>query len=234
MMPSLSYLERRNQLHRYFDRTAAEAWRRMMSDEPLGRIRATVRAGRSDMRAELLGRLPDDLSGCRLLDAGCGRGDVAFEAAARGAEVVAVDVAESLLDQGRRRLIDWQGSGSVRFLHDDMCDPALGRFDYVVAMDSLIHYAGPDMLGALAHLARRTERAILFTFAPKTPLLAMMHFTGRLFPRSDRAPAIEPVGEATLCRRAERDARLADWSARLGRRVSRGFYISQAMELVRR
>lgn len=233
-MPNLSYIERRDELHHYFDRTAAEAWRRMMSEEPLGRIRATVRAGRAEMRAALLAKLPEDLAGLRLLDAGCGSGDFAFAAAERGAEVVAVDVAESLLDQGRRRKAGWSGRGSVRFLHGDMCDPALGRFDYIIAMDSLIHYAPRDMLAVLGHLAQRTEQAILFTVAPKTPLLATMHFMGRLFPRSNRAPAIEPIAPRRLCRRVAVHPGLEEWRASAGRRISRGFYISQAMELERR
>ena len=38
--------------------------------------------------------------------------------------------------------------------------------------------------------------SILFTFAPRTPLLAVMHAVGRLFPRGDRAPAIVPVAGA--------------------------------------
>ncbi len=58
----------------------------------MSRIRATVRAGRDAMRAELLSWLPADLTGRRLLDAGCGTGALAVEAARRGAEVVAVDV----------------------------------------------------------------------------------------------------------------------------------------------
>ncbi len=38
------------QLETYFDRTAVEAWARLTSDAPVGRIRATVRAGRDQMR----------------------------------------------------------------------------------------------------------------------------------------------------------------------------------------
>jgi magnesium-protoporphyrin O-methyltransferase len=72
MMPTLSYLERRGELETYFDRTAVDAWKKMTSDAPLGRIRELVRAGRDEMRATILSWLPDDLSGMRILDAGCG------------------------------------------------------------------------------------------------------------------------------------------------------------------
>jgi magnesium-protoporphyrin O-methyltransferase len=82
-MQHSSYLERRGQIEAYFDRTAAKAWERLTSDAPVGRIRATVRAGRDQMRSTLLSWLPADMSGQRLLDAGCGTGALAAEVASR-------------------------------------------------------------------------------------------------------------------------------------------------------
>ena len=49
-MNSTGYIERREQIETYFDRTAAKAWERLTSNAPVGRIRATVRAGRSHPR----------------------------------------------------------------------------------------------------------------------------------------------------------------------------------------
>src|SRR5271155_1816393 len=102
-MPGATYAQRRGQLETYFDRTAAEAWSRLTSDAPVSRIRATVRAGRDRMRATLLGWLPQNLADCRILDAGCGTGAFAMEAARRGARVVAIDVAATLVDLARER-----------------------------------------------------------------------------------------------------------------------------------
>lgn len=62
-MAPLSYLQRRGEIETYFDRTAAQAWARLTSDAPVGRIRASVRAGRDRMRETLLGWLPADLRG---------------------------------------------------------------------------------------------------------------------------------------------------------------------------
>ena len=45
-MSVATYLERRGELKTYFDRTAVDVWARLTSDAPVGRIRATVRAGR--------------------------------------------------------------------------------------------------------------------------------------------------------------------------------------------
>ncbi|MEO1283071.1 MAG: magnesium protoporphyrin IX methyltransferase, partial [Pseudomonadota bacterium] len=50
-MASASYQERKGELETYFDRTAVDAWKRLTSDAPVSRIRATVRAGRDAMRA---------------------------------------------------------------------------------------------------------------------------------------------------------------------------------------
>lgn len=228
-----SYQERLGQLEAYFDRTAADAWARLTSDAPVSRIRATVRAGRDRMRATLLGWLPEDLKGCRLLDAGCGTGALAIAAAQRGADVVAVDLSSQLIGLDRDRLPGDLGCGSVRFVVGDMLDPALGRFDVVVLMDSLIHYRDADKVAVLGQLAARTGDRILFTFAPRTPALALMHGVGRLFPRRDRAPAIEPVGEAALRRRLAAEPALGGWQAARSERIASGFYTSQALELRR-
>ena len=48
----------RTRLTNYFDRTAFDAWAAMTSDAPVSRIRATVRAGREEMRNTLLSWLP--------------------------------------------------------------------------------------------------------------------------------------------------------------------------------
>jgi magnesium-protoporphyrin O-methyltransferase len=234
-MADVSYLQRRGEIETYFDRTAVDAWKRLTSDAPVGRIRATVRAGRDQMRNTLLSWLPQDLTGARLLDAGCGTGALAVEAAARGAQVVAIDLSPTLVDLARERAPKQfaNPSGSIEFRAGDMLDPSLGRFHYVVGMDSLIHYQTADVVSVLAGLAARTSRSILFTYAPRTPLLAAMHTAGRLFPKSDRAPAIVPVASKRLVRLIGDSDALWAWHAGRTQRIASGFYTSQALELVR-
>lgn len=222
-LASTSYAESRASLETYFDRTARKAWEDLTSDVPVSGIRATVRAGRDAMRALLLAQLPADMRGQRLLDAGCGTGALAIVAAERGAEVVAIDVSQGLIDVARARAplglsIDWRVG--------DMRSQALGQFDHVVAMDSLIHYDERDILGVLKAWAQRTPH-MAFTFAPGTPLLRAMHAAGKLFPRSDRSPAIKPVAEARLS--AALAADLPDWRITHSARVSSGFYKSHAL-----
>lgn len=224
-----TYAQRRSQIENYFDRTAVQAWERLTSDAPVGRIRTTVRAGRDKMRAKLLSWLPQDLHGKRILDAGCGTGALAVEAASRGAEVVAIDLSATLVNLARERM-PTSLKGSIDFRSGDMLDPDLGYFDHVAAMDSVIHYRTEDAVDALSQLAARTTGSIVFTYAPRTPLLAAMISVGRLFPRSDKAPWLEPMAKEKLLRMMKDDEVLSSWELGRTERVSSGFYKSQAME----
>jgi magnesium-protoporphyrin O-methyltransferase len=178
------------------------------------------------------------MRGARILDAGCGTGALAFEAARRGANVVAIDLAETLVDLARQRSQDLMRAeqnnsrfGSIEYRVGDMLDAALGSFDHIVAMDSLIHYKTTDLVAMLGRLSGVASQSIVFTFAPRTPALALMHAAGRCFPRKDRAPAIEPVDAMKLRRQIAEEPLLS--AARVGRshRIDSGFYVSQAMEI---
>jgi len=233
-MTNATYTRRRGELETYFDRTAAQAWARLTSTAPVGRVRATVRAGRDRMRNTLLSWLPQDLRGQRILDAGCGTGALAMEAAQRGADVVAIDLSPTLVNLARERLPEAlttaPGWGSIDFRSGDMLDPALGEFDHVVAMDSLIHYREIDIVASLSKLAERTRASIVFTAAPRTPATMLMLGMGRLFPRGDRSPAIEPVSPQVLRCLMARDPVFATWETGRFELITGGFYKSQAIE----
>lgn len=233
-MAQISYQERRGQIETYFDRTAVQAWARLTSDAPVGRVRATVRAGRDRMRSTLLSWLPDDMRGMRLLDAGCGTGALAIEAAHRGASVLAIDLSPTLVDLARERQPAIRNGGSIDFRSGDMLDTALGEFDYVVSMDSVIHYEAGDAIRVLAGLSERTRVAIIFTYVPSSLALEAFRAVGKLFPRGDRSPSVVPVAERKLHKRIDGEAQLQSWVRGRTRRISSGFYTSQALELVKK
>lgn len=234
MAETATYVSKRGELETYFDRTASEAWAKLTSDAPVSGIRATVRAGRDAMRETLMSWLPGDMTGLRLLDAGCGAGQLAVEAARRGAHVVAVDLSQTLVDLARERAAEMPLSGAIEFHVGDAFDPALGQVDHIVAMDSVIHYGASDITRILDGFAARATRSIAFTYAPRTPALTAMHTVGKLFPKGDRSPAIQPISTAHLTRNIAASKPLTDWRPARSRRIKSGFYISHAMELTRR
>lgn len=233
-MAAANYQERRKQIENYFDRSAADVWARLTSDEPVSGIRETVRAGRESMRNLLLSWLPRDLTGRQVLDAGCGTGVISIELAKRGADVIAIDLSKSLIDLAKERYSDIDEYHRIEFIVGDMRQLEGERFDHLIAMDSIIHYAARDGVRTLETLAEGVDNSMVFTFAPKTLPLAAMHAFGKIFPRADRSPAIEPISPSSLTSTLLSSSELSDWQIDREHRVSNGFYTSQAMELIRR
>jgi magnesium-protoporphyrin O-methyltransferase len=162
------------------------------------------------MRATMLSWLPHSLEGRRILDAGCGTGLMAVELARRGAEVLAIDLSPRMIELARERLPEDVDPSRIDFRSGDMLNEDLGYFDHVVAMDSLIHYEPRDVVRALGALSARTVDSMVITFAPRTPLLGLMHSVGRAFPRSDRAPAIRSDGQCAPTMTRDKTTKVAN------------------------
>ena len=141
----MNYDQTLSRVETYFDKTALKTWERLTSTAPVSRIRQSVRDGRNQMRTKLISQLPKDLSGARVLDAGCGTGQLSEELALRGCQVVAADISPSLIQVARSR-IPTHLQKNIEFITGDMVSPELGNFDYVIAMDSLIYYNRTDLL----------------------------------------------------------------------------------------
>lgn len=215
-----------SRVEHYFDRTATTVWERLTSDAPVSGVRATVRAGRDRMRNVMLSQLPADLTGLRILDAGCGTGAMAVELAARGADVLAVDISPALVEIARKRMPEGL-PGTIDWRSGDMTDPALGSFDHALAMDSMIYYTAKDLAQIMSRMVPRLSGKFVFTLAPRTPLLMGMFRVGKLFPRKDRSPTMIPHNS----RDVDRAFRAAGLDGNLTQieRVTSGFYISNAL-----
>ena len=229
---SPEWVRSRDRVRDYF-RAGAERWTRLTGEEHVSRIRATVRAGRKEMRDTLLSWLPEDVSGMRILDAGCGPGVLSWELAARGADVVGVDLAPELITAAETRAPE----GVTRrptFRTGDLFEVVSEGFDAVIAMDCFIHYTLEETVEAMRMMERNVEWGALLTVAPWTPLLGAMHLAGKLFPRRDRAPAIIPVRDEALRERLDGPFGPRRLALHRSRTIHRGFYISRALELTPR
>jgi len=128
-----------------------EAVRRQFAPVAVNYAASAVHAGGPDLRA-MLAAVP--LSGDeRALDIGCGPGHTALAFAPRVREVVAVDLTEDMLTQGRR-LAGERGIGNAVFQRGDVEDLPFpdGSFDLVTSRYSAHHY--PHPLVALREVAR--------------------------------------------------------------------------------
>ena len=140
----------------------------------------------SILRPATLGLLADCglRPGMRVLDAGCGTGEVSLllaEVVGPDGAVTAVDRGPEALEKGRDRAA-LRGVGHVDFREDDVATMTADEpFDAVVGRMFLMHQ--PDPAGALAHLAGLARPGAIVAFAelailpeilavPARPLLA--------------------------------------------------------------
>jgi tRNA (mo5U34)-methyltransferase len=94
---------------------------------------------------QIEGSLPADLSGARALDVGCNAGYYSFRLAARGAEVLALDLDEHYLQQGRWASCHLDPEGRVEFRQGSVYDlvDVEGTFEVVLFMGVLYHLRYP-------------------------------------------------------------------------------------------
>jgi 2-polyprenyl-3-methyl-5-hydroxy-6-metoxy-1,4-benzoquinol methylase len=86
--------------------------------------------------------------GTRMLDLGCGAGQIAIPAAKAGADVTGVDIASNLIEQARQRAAD--DGVTVRFEEADAEELpfADGAFDLVVSLIGAMFAPRPDRVAA--------------------------------------------------------------------------------------
>lgn len=118
-----------------------ESWRE-------GRLGAVTQA----RELELVFRLGGDLSGRRLLDAGCGDGLYLVEAARRGARASGVDISEAMLTVARRRAEDAEVDVDLR-KGDVTALPFQDETFDVVFLVTVLCFVG-DAPGAVTEAAR--------------------------------------------------------------------------------
>ena len=220
-----TYLAKRARLENYFNEVSSDAWDKLTSNEPVSFVRQLVREGREKMQVAIMEKLPYDLKGMRILDAGCGTGSLSRMLDERGAEVVGVDISDKLIDVAKNRSA---ANKKIEYFAGDMKEQSFGNFDYIIAMDSLIHYSPEDTLASIVEFSKRANKAVLFTVIPSTFFLRTKLRLGKCFPRSERSPEIVPIELANL-RQLENIKTNA--SLKKIARIKRFFYVSEAWEL---
>jgi SAM-dependent methyltransferase len=114
-------------------------------------------------------------AGSRVLDVGCGVGRWSRLLAARGADVLGVDLSPTMIAQARRRAVAEGVADRCRFRVQDVSNLDVSeRFDLVLGVTVLQHILDPGALRAAlaamaAHLAAGA-RLILLEAAPTTPV----------------------------------------------------------------
>jgi magnesium-protoporphyrin O-methyltransferase len=92
--------------------------------------------------------------------------------------------------------------GRISFLASDL-ESLSGRYDTVICLDVFIHYPQQPAEAMVRHLASMAERHLIVSFAPYTPLLALLKGIGQLFPGPSKTTRAYTLREAGIVKAAE-------------------------------
>lgn len=116
-------------------------------------------------------RLLGDPRGSRVLDAGCGQGYLSRLLVARGAQVVGVEPAATLLAYAQER--EQRLQQGIRYIQADLAAlPDLGAFDTVIA--SMVLCSIPEWRPAMKSCIQALRRGGLFVFTLSHPCFEML------------------------------------------------------------
>ena len=191
----------------YFETTGFDRWNRIYSDsDDVNRVQRNIRIGHQKTVDNVLAWLQEQggLEGRSFCDAGCGVGSLTLPLAQLGAgSIAASDLSAAMVQEAQRRAGELGVKpGQISFLASDL-ESLEGRYDTVICLDVFIHYPQAPAEEMVRHLASMAERHLIVSFAPYTPLLALLKGIGQLFPGPSKTTRAYTLREDGIVAAAE-------------------------------
>ena len=170
----------------YFETTGFDRWNRIYStSDDVNKVQRNIRIGHQKTVDNVLAWLQEqgNLEQRSFCDAGCGVGSLTLPLAQLGAgSIAASDLSAAMVQEAQRRAGELGVKpAQISFLASDL-ESLEGRYDTVICLDVFIHYPQAPAEEMVRHLASMAERHLIVSFAPYTPLLALLKGIGQLFP----------------------------------------------------
>jgi magnesium-protoporphyrin O-methyltransferase len=191
----------------YFETTGFERWNRIYSDsEDVNKVQRNIRIGHQKTVDNVLAWLAEqgNLASRSFCDAGCGVGSLSIPLAQLGAgRIAASDLSAAMVAEASRRATEASiSSDQLEFTSSDL-ESLSGSYETVICLDVFIHYPQQLAEGMVNHLASMAEKHLIVSFAPYTPLLALLKGIGQLFPGPSKTTRAYTLREAGIVAAAE-------------------------------
>lgn len=191
----------------YFETTGFERWNRIYSEsDDVNKVQRNIRIGHQKTVDEVLSLIKQsgELSDVSFCDAGCGVGSLSLPLAEMGAgSIDASDISEAMAQEAQRRAEEaGLNMGKLHFFASDL-ESLSGSFHTVCCLDVFIHYPQTAAEEMVRHLCSLTEQRLIVSFAPYTPLLALLKSIGQLFPGPSKTTRAYTLKETGIVKAAE-------------------------------
>ena len=214
----------------YFNGMGFERWNRIYSDsEDVNKVQRNIRIGHQKTVDDVLLWLKEfgDLKEKSFCDAGCGVGSLCIPLAELGARSIAAsDISQAMVSETKRRAISKGIDQSRLRLSTSDLESLNGLFNTVICLDVFIHYPQDPAEEMVRHLCSLSEETLIVSFAPYTPLLALLKQIGQLFPGPSKTTRAYTLREKGIVR-AAKDCGFTPVRKKLNKAP---FYFSQLIE----
>ena len=184
-MTSNKILEK-SEVREYFNGTGFDRWNKIYSkSDEINTVQKNIRKGHQKTVDDVISYIKDysDPIKKSYCDAGCGVGSLAVPLLKLGIQNLQVsDISSEMIKETKKR-INRLGlkKRSIRFETCDL-EQLTGLFDVVICLDVFIHYPQPVAEEMVKHLCDLSKEKLIVSFAPYTPVLAVLKNIGKLFP----------------------------------------------------
>ena len=191
----------KSEVENYFNGMGFERWNRIYSDsKEVNNVQRNIRIGHQKTVDDVLSWIKEsgELKKISFCDAGCGVGSLTLPLAEFGVgSISSSDISDSMVKEAKKRAeIYGIDLSKVTFSVSDL-ESLEGNFHTVICLDVFIHYPQNAAEEMVSHLCNLTEERLIVSFAPYTPLLALLKKIGQLFPgpsKTTRAYTLKESG----------------------------------------
>jgi len=191
----------KSEVRDYFNGTGFDRWKKIYSkSEEINTVQKNIRKGHQktvDDVVSIIKKYPD-LTQKTFCDAGCGVGSLAIPLLRLGLKNLQVsDISSEMIKETKNRINKLGlNQRKIKFQTCDL-EQIRGIFDVVICLDVFIHYPQPVAEDMVKHLCDLSKESLIVSFAPYTPLLAILKNIGKLFPgpsKTTRAYTLKEKG----------------------------------------
>ena len=176
----------KNEVREYFNGTGFERWNRIYSKtDDVNKVQKNIRIGHQKTIDDVISwikKYPEFLK-MTFCDAGCGVGSLTIPLLRTGVKQIQVsDISDSMIDETKLRIKNaGLSTRGIKYKVSDL-EKLTGTFDCVICLDVFIHYPQSVAEEMVKHLCDLSTSRVIVSFAPYTPLLAILKNIGKLFP----------------------------------------------------